>query len=299
MAAPLTLQRVTETVSLVSGAQGGRFPRTHALLIEDEVVALIDAGCGREALEVVAREHKPDLVILSHAHPDHCSGAGVFSSDLLWGPEQHQESAGDLERMAERFVAPELHASWIEFMAGSAGFLPFSAGHAFGSGHVFDLGHTIVQAVHAPGHTDDHYCFYLPRERILLTTDIDFTTFGPWYGNAESGIDRFIRSIERVRRLPARTLISSHLGVIRQDLQGHFERYQACFDRREQQILAYLDAPRTLDDFVERALIYRRYPDRAPILRYWERQMIEKHLQRLLDAEQVAQDGERYVRVAG
>lgn len=299
MAPSFKREPVCERISLISGPRGGRFPRTHAVLIEDEVTTLIDAGCGREALEALAREVPLAQVIISHGHPDHCSGAGVFTAEQLWAPEQHSESTGDLQRMATRFVAPVLQEGWIEYMTEEVGFVPFSAGHTFGPGHTFKLGSTVVQAVHAPGHTDDHYCFYLPRERILLSTDIDFTTFGPWYGNSESEIDGFINAIERVRRLPATTLISSHRGVLRQDLPEHFERYLGFFERREQQILSFLDAPRTQQDFIEQALIYRRYPYRAPILRYWEGQMVAKHLSRLQDSGSVDRHGDHYVRVAG
>ena len=35
-------------------------------------------------------------------------------------------------------------------------------------------------------------------------------------------------------------------------------------------------------DFVEEALVYRRYAYRASILRYWEGEMIAKHLDRLV-----------------
>jgi len=299
VAATLKREPVCERISLISGPEGGRFPRTHALLIEDEVTALIDAGCGREALEELARQLTPDMVIITHAHPDHCSGAGVFPPEVLWAPEQHRESAGDLEQMAARFVAPVLRENWIDYMTGVVGFMPFEARQTFGPGHTFKLGNTVVQAVHAPGHTEDHYCFYLPRERILLSTDIDFTTFGPWYGNTESTIAGFINSIERVRRLPATTLISSHRGVIRQDLQGHFDRYLDFFEQREQQIMAFLDAPRTMEAFIDRAIVYRRYPYRASILRYWEGQMVAKHLERLQADRRVDKHGDAYVRVAG
>lgn len=298
MAAPFEREPVCDRISLITGAWGGRFPRTHALLIEDDSTALIDAGCGRAALAALTEQMAPDLVIISHGHPDHCSGGGLFTTEQLWVPEQHRESTGNLRRMAARFVEPTLQESWISYMTDEVGFVPFSAGRTFGPGHTFDLGHTTVEAVHAPGHTEDHYCFYLSRERILLCTDIDFTRFGPWYGNDESDIDRFIAAIHRVRRLPATTLISSHRGVLRQDLPGHFDRYLDVFRRRERAILAFLDQPRTLRDFVERALIYRDYPYRASILRYWEGQMVAKHLARLQGTGQVARYHDRYVRLA-
>ena len=53
-------------------------------------------------------------------------------------------------------------------------------------------------------------------------------------------------------------------------------------DKREKRILDFLDKPRSLEDFVQAALIYRAYKGRrAGILRYWEYLMVSKHLERL------------------
>ncbi|MCJ7542432.1 MAG: hypothetical protein MUO88_22515, partial [Desulfobacterales bacterium] len=46
--------------------------------------------------------------------------------------------------------------------------------------------------------------------------------------------------------------------------------------------LGFLSSPRSMDDFVDKALIYRKYPYAASILRFFEAEMIRKHLDRFM-----------------
>ena len=152
-----------------------------------------------------------------------------------------------------------------------------------------------MESIHAPGHSDDHYCFYFPGEKIMLTTDVDFTPFGPWYGNEESDIDKFIASINRLKEYDIQKLIPSHREVIREDIEGHFNEFLDIFDYRDKKILEFLTSPKSMDDFVEEALIYRKYPYWESLLRYWESQMISKHLGRLISKNLVVErDGKFY-----
>jgi len=41
----LEIVDITENLSVVIGANEGRFPMSHAFLVQDEVCALMDAGC--------------------------------------------------------------------------------------------------------------------------------------------------------------------------------------------------------------------------------------------------------------
>ncbi len=281
------MEEIADRVFLVHGGRGGRFPRSHAVLVLDRVRVLIDAGCGRDVLARVRERHAPDKVVLSHAHPDHCSGASGFPPFRVWTPREHRETTGRLERMAERFIAPPLRETWMAYMREEVGFRSFTAGHVYGSGDVFDLGDLHLVPVHAPWHTDDHYCFHIPEASVMVTTDIDFTRFGPWYANDESDIDTFLESIDRVRAYDAETVVSSHEGVIRKGIQRRFDRFAAAFEEREERLLKGLERPATLEEIVDRAIIYGSFPIRPRILRFWEHQMIGKHLARLEARERV------------
>jgi glyoxylase-like metal-dependent hydrolase (beta-lactamase superfamily II) len=290
------LKQLTKNIFLVEGKSVGRFPFCHSVLIRDRITALIETGCGREILEDIDKEFSPDVVIFSHIHPDHCAGSSVFSPERLWGPVESKGTTGNIRRMAERLVTKGLRGDWISYMKKVPELEDFSVGNNFEDKHVFDFGDTVIEAVHAPGHTLDHYCFYCPHEKIMLTTDIDFSTFGPWYANPESDIDSFIDSINRVKGYDMEIVISSHVGVIRDGISKKFEQFLDVFEKREEQILDFLDTPRSIQDFVEEALIYKKHPYLASVLRFFEAQMAEKHLQRLVSMGLVSKEDNRFVR---
>ena len=281
------LKQITKHIYFVEGKNKGRFPFCHSVLVRDKVTALIETGCGREILKEIEAEFAPDRVIYSHGHPDHCAGADIFPADRLWGPVESKKTTGTVRLMAERFVGKELREDWITLMREVPKLEDFSVGNFFGPGHVFEFGETVMEAVHAPGHTDDHYCFYFPNEKIMLTTDIDFTSFGPWYANPESDIEPFIDSIERIRGYDIKTVVSSHTSVIKSGIDKRFADFLDVFQKRDEKILKFLSSPRSMDDFVERALIYGKYPYGPSILRFFEAQMVDKHLERLVSKGRV------------
>jgi glyoxylase-like metal-dependent hydrolase (beta-lactamase superfamily II) len=292
----MKIQQIADKLYLVEGKNRGRYPFAFSLLIRDRVTALIDTGCGQEVLTEIETAYSPEMVIHTHAHPDHCAGAHKFSSRRLWGPIEGRESTGKLQSMAARFVVPELRSAWISYMHDVLRFKDFQTDNHFADGHHFDFGSTQMEALHLPGHTADHYGFYFPREKALFATDIDLTGFGPWYGNPESDKNQFIRSIERIQGYEVDSFISSHLGLIRDRIGNRLDRYGRAIGERDQKILAFLDAPRSMDDFVEAALIYQSYPYMAPVLRWFEANMIEQHLRDLMERGLVTAEDGRFLR---
>jgi hypothetical protein len=88
------------------------------------------------------------------------------------------------------------------------------------------------------------------------------------------------------------------MGVIREGIQQKFDGFLQIIAQREERILDFLEEPRSLEDFVETALIYRAYKGRrSGILKYWEYEMVSKHLQRLLAKGAIAAKGRsKYMR---
>jgi glyoxylase-like metal-dependent hydrolase (beta-lactamase superfamily II) len=235
------------------------------------------------------------MVIYSHGHIDHCFGAHRLSPDVLWGPEEGKGVTGNIDLMAERFVGRERTDLWLPEIVGKMGFNGFETKHFYGDGQIFRLGETVIKAVHAPGHTNDHYCFYFPVEKIMYTSDIDFRPFGPWYGNLESDIDLFVDSINRVRKFKIDRAVSSHEGLVDDCIEDAFDRFLSVFQKREEKILNFLREPRSMQDFIEAALIYRHYPNRTHLLRFFESEMIRKHLERLISKGMVIEDKGKYL----
>ncbi|MFC1959347.1 MBL fold metallo-hydrolase [Chloroflexota bacterium] len=282
----MTFERVevTPTIALIQAPNNGRFPYANSLLIQDGgVTALVDTGCGHDTIRALQQAFEIDLVICSHSHTDHTSGNWLFADTPIWMPAGIGfATAGYADRLVKRFIADEtLHETWLRGTVTVTGFRDAVLTDAYQPGHVFTIGETRLHSMPAPGHLADHTCFWEPESGTLLTTDIDFSRFGPWYGNPESDIEAFEESIRRLWALEPRTVISSHKGIYRAGIDDLFVDFLAHFPRREARILAALQMTRSLAELVEMALIYGRFPRAALLLRYFEGEMVRQHMERL------------------
>jgi glyoxylase-like metal-dependent hydrolase (beta-lactamase superfamily II) len=280
---------------LIPGENRGRFPRSHSFLIQDEVSALIDCGCGIGRLEELRAGYRIDLVINSHSHPDHAGGNWVFADRPLLVPIQGAATAGSIYLLSHRLVDPgPLSRAWRRFAREAMDFRDRRPTGTFGPGFVFDFGRLRLEAIHAPGHLADHYLFWEPVSRTVLSFDIDLTPFGPWYGHRESDITAFRRSIRTVRDLSPARVVSSHFEPVTENVDQALRDYEAVFDGRDETILSRLGDWATLDELAAAAPIYGRFPYAPELMLYWERMMIEKHLDLLVRAGRVVRRGERF-----
>ncbi|MBU0514656.1 MAG: MBL fold metallo-hydrolase [Proteobacteria bacterium] len=280
---------------LVPGENQGRFPRSHSFLIQDDLSALIDTGCGLGRLEELKTRYRIDLVINSHSHPDHAAGNRVFSEKPLVVPIQGARTAGRVYPLSHRLVDPgELAVAWRRFVREDMDYHDQWPTAVFDHGHVFDFGHLKLEAIHAPGHLADHYVFWEPKSRTMLSFDIDLTPWGPWYGHRESDISAFRHSIEVIRKLAPKRIVSSHHHPVSDNVGRALDDYEEVFDKRAAKILSLLDGPRTLDELAATAPIYGKFSYVPEIMFYWERLMIEKHLDLLEREGRVVRRGERF-----
>ncbi len=278
---------------LLPGDPDGRFPRSHAFVVRGEVEALIDAGCGQQQLARLLERWRPDLVIISHSHPDHVSGLWQVQGAQVYTPAQHNHSFWRFAPQSLRFVGRELAETWISYIQDFTGVREAEATHHYQNGHLFDLGGVQLRAVHTPGHLDDHYVLYEQRRGILLSFDIDLTPFGPWYGHAESDIDLTLASIQRVAELAPGAIASSHRGMITDDIPAQLQRYAGVVAQRDDVLLRLLKRPYALDQLVDQSPFYGGHHPYVPqILRLWEGNMIEKHLERLAQKGEVRRAGD-------
>lgn len=280
----LELIEVTPTIAMIQAPNNGRFPYANALLVQDGgTTALIDTGCGPAVLRALRAAFQLDRVICTHSHTDHTSGNWLFPDVPIWLPAGIAfETAGQADRLVKRFIADEaLHETWLRGTVAITQFQDAVITDAYPPDHVFTIGGTQLHSIPAPGHLADHTCFWEPATKTLLTTDIDFSRFGPWYGNPESDVTAFEESIRRLWALEPCTVISSHKGIYRAGIDGLFADFLAHFARREARILEVLQAPHTLAELVERAVIYGRFPRAESLLRYFEGEMVRQHVTRL------------------
>lgn len=289
---------LTDTITLIKGENRGRFPFSHSFLIKDDVTALIDTGCGIETLNQLKEKEKIDVVINSHSHPDHSAGNWLFPGVPLKVPKEEIEFNSDVEKLSVRYTNAEIAGVWRDFVSQVMGFKDAHPTECFGDGDVLDFGSTRLVAVHAPGHTIGHHCFFERSEKILFSFDIDFTRFGPWYGHRESDIEEFRRSIEKVKALKPEMVVSSHKEVVTEEVEVEFEKFVNIFRERDETILKFLEKEKTFGEMVDAALIYRDFSFHPVLLRYWEEMMIRKHLKGLVERGLVAKMGELFLNVS-
>lgn len=277
---PPRLIPVVPGLEILEGESDGRFPRSHSFVIRGSTDVLVDAGCGPRQLAELTAMWTPELLIVSHSHPDHCSDAWRLKGTRIMSPVQRSDSFWRFEPQSVRFAGTSAQ-HWIRFVTEHLGIREFGADSHFDGETVFDFGPISLECHHAPGHVDDHYVFFEPNHGIAITFDIDLSGFGPWYGHVESDIDLFLASIRMVVDLRPRILLSSHKGVITDDIVGRLNRFAAVVDQRDDRILALLQRPKTIAELVVESPIYGGHPYPEMPLDYWEGQMIAKHVERL------------------
>jgi glyoxylase-like metal-dependent hydrolase (beta-lactamase superfamily II) len=266
---------------LVPAENDGRFPFAHSFLVEGATRALIDTGCGARALDALPRARPIDWIIASHSHPDHTALNWKFPGTPIYAPQYTADTFGNFELLGERFAGRELAREWRAFVSAAMDFKTALPTHTFADGHVFDFGEIKLTTIHTPGHTADHICLFEPTHGILLSFDIDLASFGPWYGHVESDLTAFEDSMRRLIALNPRVLVSSHKGIVADDIPARLQRYLDVIAARDQIVRAELPRVRTLDDLIDRSPFYRGRPYAPRVMRYWEEQMIRKHLNRM------------------
>jgi glyoxylase-like metal-dependent hydrolase (beta-lactamase superfamily II) len=190
---------------------------TNTWVVGDEPAVVIDPGPDDEGhlAEVARTAGRVAAVVVTHDHEDHAEGA---------------------RRFADRVGAPL--RSWR-----------VQGGEHLRDGEAVRGGGVELRAVHAPGHSADHLCFFVPQERALFTGDTVL-------GRGTSFIDP--PDGDLAKYLAPRTIYPGHGPVLLDGtaaLQGYLEHRR----ERERQVLAELaQGPRTVDALV--AAIYAAYP---------------------------------------
>lgn len=187
-------------------------------------------------------------IIVTHFHPDHygaagwlqqLSGAPVYMHDRevavarrVW----RETTIGELEAFARYHgvpgaLVPELMRrrrevlSWVQ---------PLPEVTPVAEGEVLAVGDRLFRVLWTPGHTDGLMVLWNEPEGILLANDLVLGDISP---NISAGplaaadpLSRYLRSLEKVRKLPALRVLPGHrrpLTDLRQrcdELRAHHER---------------------------------------------------------------------------
>jgi len=155
---------------------------SNVFLVEGERTVLVDVGTDFDVVSET-RTHVDDIdaVVLTHTHYDHVGNLDAvkeaFSVDV-WGYDTNQDGVD----------------------------------HAIADGEFVHLGDHKYQAVHTPGHKNDHLCFYAAEPGILFAGDLIFANGG--FGRtdlAEGDRQTLVSSIQRLLDL-VDTVDAMHCG---------------------------------------------------------------------------------------
>ena len=238
-------------------------------LIPGHVPTLIDAGTGEpqhlEALERALGGARLAQVLVTHSHVDHASGVIAIA-----------------ERMPHvRFLKmpwPEEDVAWRVRW------------HPLTDGEVVAAGDSALAAIHTPGHSPDHLCFWHQDSRQLFCGDLAWKGSTVVIPSSHGGdVAAYLASLERILHFLPQTMLPAHGPVIDRpmELLREYIEHRAL---REQQVLAALGTGLTSPD----EMVARIYPALAAALVPVARESILAHLMKLEHEGRAAHDGERW-----
>lgn len=284
-----------EHIFLIHGDRSAQFPFCNGLLVKDDQTLLVDPGVGAQRLTAVFEQlnlqlDDLDLLLLTHYHYDHRGRAATIHSSSGCEVLAHASDAPAIQdynvfKTYTGITESPFEAEWDRWARSFLDLQVCPVTRMLQEGDLLNLGTTEWLVLHTPGHTPGHISLYEPNLRFLYAADVDLTRFGPWYGNIVSDIPAFRSSVQRLRDLTNETgpknitITTGHRhGAVANPIQA-FTTYADHFDKREQQILTLLRKARTLDQLADCNIIYADHS--FPIIRFFERIMLEKHLEDL------------------
>jgi glyoxylase-like metal-dependent hydrolase (beta-lactamase superfamily II) len=177
-------------------------PGTNTWILDaGPVVAVIDPGPDDErhlaALNKRLAQATVGVVLVTHSHPDHLALADRLAA-------QHQASV-------QRH--PELR-----------------------DGDIVRVGTLNLTALHTPGHSADHLCFWLAADRAVFTGDLILGQGSSMVTYPEGDVAAYLRSLDRLAALEPRMLFPGHWDPVT-DAMEKIEEYRRHRLAREAQIL--------------------------------------------------------------
>jgi acyl transferase domain-containing protein/glyoxylase-like metal-dependent hydrolase (beta-lactamase superfamily II)/2-polyprenyl-3-methyl-5-hydroxy-6-metoxy-1,4-benzoquinol methylase len=153
-------------------------------------------------------------ILITHGHADHMGGASALRAELgvpLLAFSKKQVLIAD-EEMAD---------------------------HA-----LFPIGDDMLHALHTPGHSPDHLCFWLEKQRILFAGDL-LAHSGPSLipPPPEGDLQAYLHSLERIQQLECVEIIPAHGERIPRPQEILAECLARCQKRKEQILAAVQNAP--------------------------------------------------------
>lgn len=276
--------RLTETVSVLQGAENGAYPSGNTVLVEGSAETIVIDP----SVTVVEKGGAPvpiDAVINSHGHEDHLPGNSLFADARIHIHNDDLLAAQSLDGLMDVYgLEGQARTDFGQQVLEEFSYKARPDAEGFEEGHIFDLGGGVtVEAMHLPGHTRGHSGLIM--DNVFFLSDIDLTGFGPYYGDAWSDLDQFDDSLRRAREIDAEWYVTfHHKGIIegRALFLEMIDRFHAVIETRHNTMLDYLAEPRTVDEMMQHRFVYRPHVDHI-FADSVEHRTATLHVERMLD----------------
>ena len=287
-----------EHVKFIPGENCGRYPYCHSLFIEGPNI-VIDPASDRKRLIKLNEDFVINEVWLSHWHEDHLMHLDLFDHLPLRIHEADAPPLSDLDLFIESYgeVDKDEKTYWHKILKEQFHFIPRTPSHFLRDGDVFYFEQLTVKVIGAPGHTPGHLAMFFKEPQILFLGDYDLTKFGPWYGDTNSSIEDTIRSVKRLREIPAKIWLTCHeTGIFEEDPGPLWDQYVDVIYQRENKLLDLLKKPKSFEDIVNAWIIYGKPREPESFFKFGERLHMKKHLEKLMKEGTVEKRGKDYIR---
>ncbi len=252
---------LSDGVFLIYGRNHGRYPYANCVLVEKDL--LIDGGA-EEVWNL-----RPEIILNSHWHEDHIAMNNVAKH--VFSHELDAKAIESYEEFKRRYGLGEKVDLFLSIYP-NLGFRKVNA--TFENGETLFFEGKELEVIHTPGHSAGHCCFLINGE-ILYLGDIDLQF--PWYGCLDSDVEEFLNSIKLLKKISPKIAVPAHGEVVSgEDLEIKLESYENKVlerDRKIRELIALGEDP------VGKGVIYRRFPEPKEIYEFFERVMVEKHLE--------------------
>jgi glyoxylase-like metal-dependent hydrolase (beta-lactamase superfamily II) len=248
-------------------------------LIGDRQPVLIDAGVGDAShLDAIAAAapNGPSLVLVTHAHSDHVTGAPAIQA--RWPSARFMKYPWPSRTgHRESGIDSAIDWTWLE------------------DGSIVDTDDGPLTVLHTPGHAPDHVTLWHADSRTLFVGDMlvhGSTVMIP--ASHGGSLAEYLRSLDRMLRLnPARAL-PAH-GPVIDDPAAVIHKYIEHRAQREGQVLGALAAGGATVD----AITAKIYPALTAALVPMARESVLAHLQKLEDERRVIRDSDQWLLIRG